>query len=145
MTILLFGRQLKSVAIVDNLSVLQESLVVFEMPPGQTDFLRLLRLDIDWRLGLATLTEVWPVSWAQVASLVIPMRITATSHHPYQDLEAEQGEREMRNERDRSLMFTTVIPRSFSTRNRKQPFTKSKRNQQKKLSLTISIELRYVR
>ena len=118
---------------------------MFSTRASPATLLRLLGLDIDWRLGLATQTEVRPVSWAQVARLVIPMRITATSHHPYQDLEAEQGEREMRNERDRSLMFTTVIPRSFSTRNRKQPFTKSKRNQQKKLSLTISIEARYVR
>ena len=86
MTILLFGRQLKSVAIVDNLSVLQESLVVFEKPPGETDWLRLPGLDIDWRLGLSSLTEVWPVSRAQVASLVIPMRITSASHHPYQEL-----------------------------------------------------------
>ena len=83
-------------------------------------------LDVDWRLRLASLTELVPVCRAQVPSLVIPVRTTTTSHPPNQELEAEQGENEMINEADQSLMFTIAIAVSCSIKNRK-----GKKDQQK--------------
>ena len=74
--------------------------------------LSLLVLDVDWRLRLASLTEILPVCRAQVPSLVVPVRTTA-SHPPYQQQEAEEGETEMRNAGDKRLIFTIAIAGSF--------------------------------
>lgn len=99
MFFLLAGRQLKGVTVVLHHSVLQETLVVSELPAGQADSLRLTGLEVDRRLRAPGLTQAVPASRALGPHLVIPVGKTTASHPAKEQVEAEEGWNEMRNDK----------------------------------------------